>query len=211
MDLTKLNKYAKRPTHPGPSPQEVVSDVPPNQKFVTTLDAIKGYWQIPLAKESQPLTTFITPWGRYKFLRAPIGLSSTGDKYNLLMDAAFDGLHNVTKIVDDILQYDETFSTHVGKIRELLQRCRTHGISMSRKKFEFARNKVKYVGFVLSKDRIEADPDKLKAIRKFPTPTNLTELRSFMGLVNQLSGHSKKLIKAALPLRPLLKTKRKFQ
>ena len=105
VDLTKLNKYVKRPTHPGPSPQEVVSDIPPNQKFFTTLDAIKGYWQIPLTKESQPPTTFITPWGRYKFLRAPMGLSSTGDKYNLLMDAAFDGLHNVKKIVDDILQY----------------------------------------------------------------------------------------------------------
>lgn len=80
------------------------------------------------------------------------------------MDAAFDGLQNVKKIVDNILQYDEKFSTHVDKIRELLQRCRTHGISMSRKKFEFVKNKVKYVGFALSKDGIEADPDQLKAI-----------------------------------------------
>ena len=54
------------------------------------MDAIKGYWQVPLAEKSQELTTFITPWGRYKYLRAPMGLSSTGDKYNLLMDAAVD-------------------------------------------------------------------------------------------------------------------------
>ena len=77
VDLTKLNKYVKRPTHPGPSPQEVVSDIPPNQRYFSTFDAVKWHWQIPLAEESQALTTFITPWGRYMFLRAPMGLSST--------------------------------------------------------------------------------------------------------------------------------------
>ena len=211
VDLTKLNKYVKRPIHPGPSPQEVVSDIPPRQKYFTTMDALKGYWQIPLAEESQPLTTFITPWGRYMFLRAPMGLSSTGDKYNLLMDAAFDGLANVKKMVDDILAYDEDFSTHVKNVRKLLERCRVHGISISKKKFEFGKTQVKYVGFIVSQEGIKADPDKLKAIGKFPTPTNITELRSFMGLVNQLTGHSQMLVQAALPLRPLLKTKSEFQ
>ena len=75
VDLTKVNKYVKRPTHPGPSPREIVNDIPPNQRFFSTLDAVKGYWQIPLEKGSQALTTFITPWGRYIFTRAPMGLS----------------------------------------------------------------------------------------------------------------------------------------
>ena len=82
VDLSKLNKFVKRPTHPGASPKEVVSDIPLHQKYFSTMDAIKGYWQVPLAEKSQELTTFITPWGRYKYLRAPMGLSSTGDKYN---------------------------------------------------------------------------------------------------------------------------------
>ena len=145
------------------------------------------------------------------FLRAPMGLSATGDKYNLLMDAAFDGLANVKKMVDDILAYDDDFSTHVKNVKKLLERCRVHGISISKKKFEFGKTQVKYVGFIVSQEGIKADPDKLKAIGKFPTPTNITELRSFMGLVNQLTGHSQKLVQAALPLRPLLKTKSEFQ
>ena len=67
------------------------------------MDSIRGYWQVPLTEKSQELTTFITPWGRYKYLLAPMGLNSTGDRYNLLMDAAVDGLANQKKVVDDMI------------------------------------------------------------------------------------------------------------
>ena len=63
VNLSKLNKYVKRPSHSGSSPKDVVADIPPNQQFFTTVDAVKGYLQIPMAEESQELTTFITPWG----------------------------------------------------------------------------------------------------------------------------------------------------
>ena len=70
-----------------------------------------------------------------------------------------------------------------------------HGISISQKKFVFAKQEVRYVGFIVNGEGIKADPDKMKAIRDFPQPTNLTEIRSCMGLVNQLGGHSKDLVK----------------
>ena len=139
----------------------LLSNILPGQKYFTTLDALKGYWPIPLSEEAQPLTTFITPWGRYMFCRAPMGLSSTGDKYNLLMDAAFDGIHNVKKIIDEILTYDSKLSQHVTNVRKLLKRCRMHGISMSEKKFVFAQPEVKYVGYVVNGEGTKADPDKV--------------------------------------------------
>ena len=139
VDLTKLNKYVKRPIHHGPNPNEVVSDIPPGKKYFTTMDALKGYWQIPIAEDAQPLTTFITPWGRYKFCRAPMDLSSTGDKYNLFMDAAFDGIKDMKKIIDDILTYDASFSNNVAIVRQLLQWCSLHCISIAQKKFVFAK------------------------------------------------------------------------
>ena len=86
-------------------------------------------------------------------------------------------------------------------IRKLLQRCRIHGISITQKKSIFAKKEVKYVGFIVNANGVKTDPNKVKAIRKFSQPTNLRELRSFMGLVNQLAGYSKKLIESALPLR----------
>ena len=211
VDLSKLNKFVKRSTHPGASPKEVISDIPPYQKYFSTMDAIKGYWQIALAEKSQELTTFITPWGRYKYLRAPMGLSSTGDKYNLLMDAAIDGLDNQKKVVDDILLYAKDVKEHVTQVKKLLQRFRDHGVSVSKSKFNFAKPEVKYVGYIVKADGVELDPTKFKAISKFPAPTNLTELRSFMGLVNQMSGHSKEVNQAAQPLQPLMKKKNTFQ
>ena len=66
-----------------------------------------------------------------------MGLSSTGDKYNLLMDAAFDGIQDMKKLIDDILTHNSSFLEHVRNVRKLLQRCRIHGISIAQNKFIF--------------------------------------------------------------------------
>ena len=77
-----------------------------------------------------------------------------------------------------------------------------HGISISQKKFVFAKQEARYVGLIENGEGIKADPDKMKAIRHFPQPTNLTEIRSFMGLVNQLGGYSKDLIETVCNIQP---------
>ena len=97
-----------------------------------------------------------------------MGLSWTGGKYNLLMDAAFDGIKDMKKIIDDILTYDTSFSNHVANVRKLLQRCRVHGISISQKKFVLAKQEVRYVGFIVNGEGIKANTDMIKATREFP-------------------------------------------
>ena len=92
-----------------------------------------------------------------------------------------------------------------------MQRFRDHGVSVSKSKFNFAKLEVKYVGFIVKADGVELDPTTVEAISNFAAPTNLTELRSFMGLVNQMSGHSKEVSQASLPLQPLMKKKNTFQ
>ncbi len=94
VDLTKLNKFVKRPIHPLVSPKDAISNIACGSQFFTTFDAVNGYWQIPLEKESQLLTTFITSWGRYKFLRGPMGLISTGDEFCRRTDAAIGNRQN---------------------------------------------------------------------------------------------------------------------
>ena len=135
VDMTKLNKFVKRPLHPITTPREAVSQVPTEAKFFSTLDAKSGYWQLPLHPDSQHLTTFMTPWGRFKFLRAPMGLVSTGDEYCRRGDLALQGLGNFVKVVDDILVYSETMEKHEQHLRALLDRCREHGITLNEQKF----------------------------------------------------------------------------
>ena len=76
-------------------------------KFFTVIDAMKGYHQCPLDEESQVLTTFITPFGHYKYLRALYGLSSIAEHYNCCMAEAFEGLKGLRRVVDDIVIYDK--------------------------------------------------------------------------------------------------------
>ena len=140
-----------------------------------------------------------------------MGLLSTGDEYNRRGDIAMLGLSNVQKVVDDLLVDTDTFREHVERLIQILHRCREHRITLNVNKFLFAKGVVDFVGYKVSRQGIEADPKKISAIRDFPVPTNVTELRSFFGLVNQLGQFSTKVSCAAEPLRPLLKKDTIFQ
>ncbi len=210
VDLRKINVFVKRPQHPVRTPCDCVSSVPPTAKFFATFDVKMGYFQVPLDKESQLLTTFCTPWGRFKHLRATMGLTSAGDKYNRRTDAALSDITRCEKIIDDILLFDTTWTDHITHVKAFLERCRGAGITLNPNKFKLGEEKVNFVGYIIGASGIEADPDKLKAIRGFPKPTNITDLRSFLGLCEQLAGFSSKDAATMAPLRPLLKAKADF-
>ena len=210
VDLRKLNAFVKRPQHPVRTPRDCVSSVPPSAKFFATFDAKMGYFQVPLDEASQLLTTFCTPWGRFKHLRATMGLTSAGDEYNRRTDAALSDIPRCEKIVDDILLFDATWTDHVDHVKEFLTRCRRAGITLNPNKFAIGERQVNFAGYLIGADGIQADPDKIKAIRHFPKPSNITDLRSFLGLCEQLAGFSSDVASAMGPLRPLLKAKSDF-
>ncbi|CAB0011535.1 unnamed protein product [Nesidiocoris tenuis] len=185
VDFTKLNNYVKRPVHPFKAPWEAVSNIGNGNIYFSSLDAASGYFQMELDEQSQKLTTFLTPWGRYQFLQAPMGLIRSGDEFCRRGDEALSGItyiDNIQKVVDDILVYDKNFENHYIRIRQILERCRTSSITLNKDKFIFAQSELPYVGYTVGKDGIKADPKKIEAILKFRAPKNLTELRSFMGI-----------------------------
>ena len=126
------------------------------------------------------------------------------------MDVAFDGISNFGKVVDDCLTYDSEFASHVQRTREILLRARRHGITFSPKKFVFGQPEVQYCGYVLNQTGWTMEEDKVKAIREFPTPQNKTDIKSFVGLVNQFSEFTPRIAELALPLRNLLKNSSEF-
>ena len=209
-DLSRLNSQVSRPAHPSPTPFAAIRRVSPQAKHFTTIDALCGFWQIPLAEEDQPLTTFITPYGRFRYLRGPMGFAATGDAFCRRGDLALQGVMQCVKVVDDILLYDEDYMAHLRRVNEVLAKCRAHGITLNAEKFVLAAPKVLFCGYELSQDGIAADPDKVRAIKDFAKPANLTDLRSFMGLTNQLAEFSPNISCAAAPLRPLMSPKKAF-
>ena len=208
VDLTGLNQYVKRPTYTCRPQHDAVTSLPAGNRWMSTLDATMGYIQVPLADESQDLTCFITPWGRFKFVRCPMGCNASGDEYNRRGDAALGDIPNCVKIVDDILAVAPTYREHLLQIIGILQRCDERGITLNPEKFKFARNEVKFCGYKITPAGYTTDNEKARAVADFPRPENITDLPSFMGLVNQLSGLTHELAASTQAFRDLLKSRR---
>ena len=92
-------------------------------------------------------------------------------------------MSNTVRVVDDLLRFDRTFPEHVRGVCELLQAARDAGITFSKEKFRFARDRLSWVGYEIKYGGVTIEEAKLKALSQFPRPNNISELRSFMGLV----------------------------
>ena len=139
-----------------------------------------------------------------------MGLVSAGDEFNQRTDEALKDLENLYKLVDDLLVATETEAQHKKAVRALLKRCRETDITLNPDKMVLGQDEVKFAGYIIGKDGVKADPEKTAAIRNFPKPKNITDLRSFQGLVEQLGGFSTQVAEAMGPLRPLLSPRADF-
>ena len=173
VDLSHLNCYVRRERYQSDTPAQAIADIAAaNAKFFTVLDAMKGYHQCPLDQDSQILTTFITPFGRFKYLRAPYGVSSISEYYDRWMAEAFSGLTGFRRVVDDIIIYDSDEHQHATHIRQFLQRCADKHIALNPMKCKFNQREVTFAGFTLSAQGYQVDCSITDAISQFPTPTN---------------------------------------
>ena len=209
-DLTKLNAHVKRPVHPTDTPEGAIGKIKNGVKFFSTFDCLHGYHQIEVDEGSRHLLQFITPFGRYAYKRCPMGLVSSGDEFCRRVDEAISGIEQLSKVMDDLLVYDETYKEHMQRVYKVLMTCRKHRITLNADKFIFAASEVEWVGYTINEQGRTPTVDKIRALKDFPVPANITDLRSFMGLVNQLASFSDEIALLAQPLRPLLSTTRSF-
>ena len=159
---------------------------------------------------SRNLTTFLLESGRFRYRKAPMGLASSSDEFCHRSDAAFAGHEGTMKIVDDGITAGSTLEQLEKRLRALLTSCRKHNVTLSEKKFKIGDD-LKFAGHMIGAKGIRPDPEKVASIRNFPAPKTLTELRSFLGLANQLGAFLPDLAHLAAPLRPLTKKDIAFQ
>ena len=203
-DYRVLNSLVVRAPKPFASTKEIIRNLSPNSKCFAKLDAVNGYYQIPLAKDSRPYTTFMLESGRYRYCRGPMGLSATGDAFCEATDRAFENQRGTQKIVDDGITCAESLSQLETRLRALLLKCREYNITLSKKKFAVGRS-VKFAGHIISTKGVQPDPEKVEALQSFPRPTNVTEARSFLGLANQLGYFVPDLTHLCRPIHELTK------
>lgn len=203
VDLTALNRYVKRENHPLPSVDTTLAKLSGATVF-SKLDANSGFWQTPLAEESRHLTTFITPWGRFRFNVLPYGISSGSEKFQKNMNLILEGMDRVECSIDDVLVHGRNQREHDERLDAVLQRIDKAGMTLNLDKCEFSKLEVKFLGHVISAKGIEADPEKIKAIVNLPPPGSVSEVRTFLGMVNQLSKFAPHLADKTKPIRELL-------
>ncbi len=208
VDLSPLNKFCKRETFATESPFHLARRIPKNT-WKTVTDAWNGYHSVPLRESDRHLTTFITPFGRWRYTRAPQGFLSSGDGYNRRFDAVLASFVRHERCVDDTVHYDSDLEQHWWRTIDFLTCLGQAGIVLNPDKFQFAEKTVDFAGFRVSDSSIEPLPKYLDAIRDFPTPTSTTDIRSWFGLVNQVGNYAQ-LRNTMAPFKPFLSPRHKF-
>jgi len=209
VDLSKLNSSVKRQFHPIPKIELSLAEVA-GAKFFSKIDANSGFWQLNLAKESQDYTTFITPFGRFKFCKLPFGITSAPEEFQRRMSKALENAKNCIVHIDDCLIWGRTKEEHDECLRAVLHRILEEGITLNKQKSEFCKEKVTFLGFVLSKEGIQPDPSKVQAIVDLKPPATVTEVQRFMGMVTFLAKFIPNRSEILEPITSLLKSNNEF-
>ncbi len=199
VDLKSLNENVLREVHPIPKVDETLAQLTGASVF-SKLDANSGFWHIPLAQESRLLTTFITPSGRYCFNKLLFGISSAPELFQKRMSKILAGLEGMVCQMDDVLIFGANQAEHDLRLTAVLERLEKAGVTLNPQKCKFHQKTVKFLKHLIDESGIRADPEKTSAILEMEPPRNITELRRFMGMANQLGKFSHHLAEVSQPL-----------
>ncbi|KAF6032751.1 hypothetical protein EB796_008938 [Bugula neritina] len=189
VDYTELNKVVRREVHPMAHVESSLAKLG-NGNFFTVLDANSGFYQIPLSPKAKLLTTFLSPFSRFAFNRLPFGLPSSLELYCKIVSQVLEDLDGVVCHMDDVYIWGKSREEHDSRVRAVLARMVDTGMTLNVEKCKFSRSSIKFLGHVISSSGIRANPEAIQGIESFATPTCVKDVRSFLGMANQLSKFS---------------------
>ena len=212
IDFRKLNEVTVKDAYPLPQVNDLI-DTLSGHKYFTTLDLASGYWQVPMEESSQEKTAFVIPGGNiYHFKRMPFGLSNAVPTFQRLMSNVLQGLlpNKCLVYLDDVLIVGHNFEEHLKNLKEVLTAIRKAGLKLKPTKCHFGQTSVKFLGFQIADAGLNPDPEKVKAIKEYPAPKDLTELRRFIEMISYYRRFISGFSDIANPLHRLLQKDVKF-
>ena len=150
--------------------------------YFTIIDLSRGFYQLPMDIRSQNLTAFSTPFGSLKKLRMSMGLTGSPNTFQSLMECVSMGLTRKITVsyLDDCIFFSKTAEEHIERLQQVFERFRSANLKINPTKCEFFPTRVPFLGHIISKDGMEADPENVAAVKNFPILT--TEVKPFLGL-----------------------------
>lgn len=213
FDGRKLNAVTKRDSYPLPFVDRILNMLS-ESKYISSVDLRSSFWQIPLSPESREKTAFAIPGrGLYHFKVLPFGLSNAAQCQQRLMDAVFgpELEPNVFVYLDDIIIVSKTFEEHLRLLKEVAKRLRDANLTVNLDKCEFFRPSLKYLGFVVDKNGLRTNPEKVNAMINFPMPRTTTEIKRFTGMCGWYRRFIPRFSTLMAPINELLKGRKKGQ
>lgn len=212
VDFRKLNAVTVKDSYPIPYVSDTLDKLC-NAKYLSSLDIKSAYWQVPMADDSKQYTAFTVPnRGLFQFRRMPFGLHNAPATWQRLMEKVIghDLEPHVFVYLDDIVITSQTFEQHLSVLEEVLRRLGEACISVSWEKCQFCRPSMKYLGYVVDRNGLHVDPDKVRAMLEMPPPTNLTEVRRIVGTFSWYRRFIPDFSAKIVPITALLKRNAKF-
>ena len=212
IDYRALNKITVKNRYPLPRIDELLDRVHGATIF-SKIDLRSGYHQIRLVEEDIPKSAFRTRYSHFEFTFLPFGMTNAPATFMALMNDIFRPYLDkfVLAFLDDILVYSRTPEEHAVHLRKVLELLRQHKLYGGLAKCSFFQPSVEYLGHIISKEGISMDHHKVKAILDWPTPANVEELRSFLGLANFYRRFIKDCASISAPLTELFKKQRPYK
>lgn len=181
IDYRQLNAVTTADRYPLPRIDDLLHEAK-SSGYMTTMDLQSGYWQIAVNATDQEKTAFIRPFGLFQFTRMPFGLKNAPATFQRMMNRFKNGLTHISILVylDDIIIRSETFDQHIRDLNDVFLHLKQFNLQANREKCRFCCSEVKFLGHIITKNRLATDPEKTAAIALRTKPKNIKQLLSFV-------------------------------
>ena len=211
IDYRKVNAVTYKDAYPIPK-IDACLDALGDSRYFSSLDLRQGYWQAEIVDSDRDKTAFVTRRGQFRFKVLPFGLCNAVGLFQRLQDSVLAGLNWFICLVylDDIAVFSRTFDEHLERLELVIRRMQVAGLKFNPDKCRLCQRRINFLGYVVSANRIDPDAGKVSAILSWPVPTNLTELRAWLGLIGYYRRWIEGFARRAKPLFNLMRKDAKF-
>lgn len=210
LDPKPLNECIKRERCIIPTSESIISRVG-GAKYFTVMDLKNGFWQVVLDERCSELTTFITPFGLYKWNRMPFGLNNAPEVFMRYMIQIFGDLEGVEVYFDDLCIFGKNKQEHDERLLNVIRRARDFNVKFNKKKVQYKATEVCFMGQIISEGEIKPDNKYLRAIREMPSPEDKQGVLRLLGMCKFLAKYIPNLSAITANLRELTHDNVKWQ